>query len=226
MKPVVTYLALVNIPDRGALKIHSGAPPNTETVMNLFYHPGACSLASHIALAEAGMSYQLITINMEKRTGDGRDFMKINPKGFIPALELDDGTVLAESLAILVYIATQAGSLLPKDGLVRWKALEDTSFMATEIHGNFKPFWKNAPEAEKDKARVTLLKHFTTIADALGDSPFLEGDRMTIADPYLFVMLRWAATHGIDIPERLQAYSDRMKDVPSVAQALAEEGLA
>jgi len=168
-----------------------------ETVMNLFYHPGACSLASHIALVEAGMSYQLVTINREKRTGDGRDFMKINPKGFIPALEFDDGTVLAESLAILAYIAHQGGVLLSEDGLDRWKVLEVTSFMTTEIHGNFKPFWKNASQAEKDKARELLAKHFRTIVDELGDRPFLMGDRMTIADPYLFVMLRWAATHGI-----------------------------
>jgi glutathione S-transferase len=194
--------------------------------MNLFYHPGACSLASHIALIEAGMSYQLVTINMEKRTGDGRDFMKINPKGFIPALELDDGTVLAESLAILVYIAHRGRALLPEDGLVRWKAIEDTSFMATEIHGNFKPFWKNAPQTERDKGRQMLVKHFATIAQELGDRPFLVGDRMTIADPYLFVMLMWAARHGIEVPERFETYFARMKQIPSVARALAEEGLA
>jgi glutathione S-transferase len=120
-----------------------------------------------------------VTINMQKRTSDGRDFMKINPKGFVPALEFDDGTVLAESLAILVYIAHQAGALLPEDGLVRWKTLEATSFMTTEIHGNFKPFWKNAPQAEKGKARELLVKHFAIIAEALGNRPFLTGNRMT-----------------------------------------------
>ncbi len=91
--------------------------------MNLFYNPGACSLAVHIALAETAMSYKLVTINRDKQTADGRDFTKINPKGFIPALELDDGTVLAESLAILVYIAHRSGRLLPEDGPVRWQAL-------------------------------------------------------------------------------------------------------
>ncbi len=194
--------------------------------MNLFYHPGACSLASHIALIETGMSYQLVTINREKRTGDGRDFLKINPKGFVPALEFDDGTVLAESSAVLVYIAHQAGALLPEDGLVRWKTLEAISFMTTEIHGNFKPFWKNAPQAEKDKAREMLVRHFATLAEELGNSPFLTGDRMTIADPHLFVMLMGAAKHDIEISERLETYFARMKEVPSVARALAEEGLA
>jgi len=198
----------------------------TENIMNLFYNPGGCSLASHIAIVETGMPCQLVTVNREKRTSDGRDFMRINPKGFIPALELDDGTVLAESLAILAYIAHQAGALLPEDGFVRWKTLEATSFMTTEIHGNFKPFWKNAPQAEKDKAREMLVKHFTTTAEELGDRPFLTGDRMTIADPYLFVMLMWSAKHGIEMPGRLETYFARMKKVPSVAQALAEEGLA
>lgn len=194
--------------------------------MNLFYHPGACSLAVHIALVETGMSYQLVSITRDKRTSDGRDFMKINPKGFIPALERDDGTVLAEALAILVYIAHQAGTLLPEEGPVRWAALEATSFMTTEVHGNFKPFWKDATQPEKDNAREMLVKHFTTIAEQLGDRPFLLGDQMTIADPYLFVMLMWAAKHGIEVSDRLQTYFARMKQMPSVAQALAEEGLA
>lgn len=194
--------------------------------MNLFYHPGACSLASHIALVETGMPYRLVAIDREKRTSDGRDFMQINPKGFVPALELDDGTVLAESLAVLVYIADQARALLPEGGVVRWKTLEALSFMTTEIHGNFKPFWKNAPRAEADKAREMLVKHLTTIAEELRDRPFLIGDRMTIADPYLFVMLMWAAKHEIDVSDRLETYFARMKASPTVAQALTAEGLA
>ena len=83
--------------------------------MNLFYHPGACSLAVHIALAETGLAYQLVSISRDKRTSDGRDFLKINPKGFVPALELDDGRVLAEALAVLVYVAQRAGELLPEE---------------------------------------------------------------------------------------------------------------
>ena len=194
--------------------------------MNLFYNPGACSLAVHIALAETGMSYKLVSINRDKQTADGRDFTKINPKGFIPALELDDGTVLAESLAILVYIAHHSGKLLPEDGPVRWQALEATSFMTTEIHGNFKPFWKHAAQPEKDKAREMLVKHFAAIADELGGKPFLTGDQMTIADPYLYVMLTWAAKHGIEVSARFESYATQMKKMPSVARVLAEEGLA
>ncbi|WP_024509897.1 glutathione S-transferase N-terminal domain-containing protein [Bradyrhizobium sp. ARR65] len=195
--------------------------------MILYQHAGACSLADHIALIEAGLPYKLVSINRDKRTDDGRDFMAINPRGFVPTLELDDGTVLTENLAILAYIAHQSGTLLPAEGITRWRALEATSFMTTEIHGNFKPFFhSDATQAEKDKARQKLLKHFASLADQLGDKPFLLGEWMTIADPYLFVMLMWADRHGIEISERLRTYFARMKQLPSIAQALAEEGLA
>ena len=195
--------------------------------MILYHVAGACSLADHIALIEAGMPYKLVSVDRTKRTDDGRDFRAINPKGYVPALELDDGTVLTENLAILAYIAHQAGTLLPEDGLPRWRALEATSFMTTELHGNFKPFfYPDATQAEKDKARQNLVKHFATIAEQLGDRPFLVGDRMTIADPYLFVMLMWAAKNEIEVSSQLEAYFARMKQMPSVARALAEEGLA
>jgi glutathione S-transferase len=195
--------------------------------MNLFYHPGACSLAAHIALIEARMPYELVSITREKRTSDGRDFLKINPKGFIPALELDDGTVLSETFAILVYVAHQAGTLLPESGLIRWRALEATSFMTTEIHSNFKPFfYADATSAEKERARAKLLKHFALLDEQLGENSFLLGEQMTMADPYLFVMLLWAANKGLEVSERLSGYAARMKRVPSFAKALAEEGLA
>lgn len=196
--------------------------------MILYYHAGACSLADHIALVEAGLPYSLVSIDRDKRTDDGRDFLAINPRGFVPTLELDDGSVLTENLAILAYIAQQGGgALLPDDGLLRWRALEAVSFMTTEIHGNMKPFFHSDSTAEeKDKARQKLVKHFAALATQLGDNPFLLGDRMTIADPYLFVMLMWAAIHGIDLAAPLQAYHARLKQRPSIAQALAKEGLA
>lgn len=194
--------------------------------MILFYVPGACSLANHIALIEARIPYQLVTLDRDRRTSDGRDFRAINRKGYVPALELDDGTVLTENLAILAWTANEGGTLLPATGLDRWRALEATSFMTTELHGNFKPFfYPDSTDGEKAKARANLVRHFATLSDQLGERAFLLGERMTIADPYLFVMLMWAANHGIDVPARLAAYRDRMKTLPSVAQALAEEGL-
>jgi len=195
--------------------------------MILYYVPGACSLADHIALIEAGLPYQLTSIDRAKRTADGRDFLAINPKGYVPTLELDDGTLLTENLAILVYIAEQRGTLLPKQGIARFRALEATSFMTTEIHGNLKPFFRvDAGPEEKSRAQQQLLRHFALLAAQLGEQPFLLGDRLTIADPYLFWASRWAPIHGIALPERLRTYYARMLQLPSVRQALAEEGLS
>jgi glutathione S-transferase len=194
--------------------------------MNLIYFPGACSLADHIALIEAGLPYKLISINRDKQTDDGRDFVAINPKGYVPALELDDGTVLTENLAILCYIATQSGKLLPKYGMAHWRALEALSFMTSEIHGALAPFFKDLPATEKERSRQLLVKHFASVADQLDDKPYLLGEQMTIADPYLFWLLRAAPISGVELPKRLQVYFARMQEMPSVAQALAEEGLA
>src|SRR6185437_9560430 len=117
--------------------------------------------------------------------------------------------------------------LLPEDGVDRWRALEATSFMTTEFHGNFRPFFHHdATQAERAKARQLLVKHFATIAEQLGDGPFLVGDRMTIADPYLVVMLMWAGKNEIEVPKRLSGYLERMKTTPSVVRALADEGLS
>lgn len=195
--------------------------------MILYQVAGSCSLADHIALIEAGLSYELVSIDRNKRTSDGRDFLSINPKGYVPALELDDGTVLTENLAILVYIAHAREVLLPAEGTARWRALEATSFMTTELHGNFKPFfYPDATQVEKDRARQRLVKHFATLGAQLGERPFLTGERMTIADPYLFVMLMWAAKNEIEVPENLAAYFTRMKQRPAVSRALSEEGLS
>ena len=195
--------------------------------MILYYAPGGCSLADHIALIEAGLPYKLVKVGRDRRTEDGRDFSTINPKGYLPALELDDGTILTENLAVLAYIAHQAGALLPEGGVDRWRALEATSFMTTEFHPNFRPFFHlDATKAERAKARQLLVKHFSTIAGQLGDRPFLVCDRMTIADPYLVVMPMWAGKNEIEVLERLTGYRAQMKKMPSVARALAGEGLS
>jgi glutathione S-transferase len=194
--------------------------------MIIYYAPGACSLADHIALIEAGLPHKLVRVGRDKRTEDGRDFRAINPKGYTPALELDDGTILTENLAILAYIAELSGKLLPREGLARWRALEATEFMTTELHSNFRPFFHDAAPAAKDKAGQALTQRFATLAEQLGDKPFLVSDQMTIADTYLFVMLSWAALFKIETPERLSRYFARMKTAPSVERALAEEGLA
>lgn len=193
--------------------------------MILYYLPGACSLADHIALIEAGLPYRLVAVDRQKQTDDGRSFRAINPKGYVPALELDNGTVLTENVAILAWIADQSRALLPETGLTRWRALEALGFMATEIHGGMRPFFRK-DTVEAEKARPKLVSHFALLGNQLGDGLFLLGDQMTIADPYLFWTLKWAATFGVDLPERLHAYYARLKAWPSVAQALSEEGIA
>jgi len=116
--------------------------------------------------------------------------------------------------------------LLAKDGLEHWRTLEATAFMTTEIHRGFMPFFRDGTELEKEKAREYLFMRFGTLSEQLGEKPFLIGARMTIADCYLFVMLSWAAMLGVGVPAPLDDYRLRMKGVPSVAAALAAEGLA
>jgi glutathione S-transferase len=194
--------------------------------MNLFYYPAACSLADHIALLEAGLPHKIISIDHDRMTADGRDFRALNPKGYIPALELEDGSILTENPVILNYIAEKSGKLLPRDGVTRWRALEALAFMASEIHGSYQPFFRDFPEPEKERAREKLAKCFTILSDQLGDKPFLVGDEMTIADCYLFWVLMAAPKSGVDLPENLGALYTRLRARPSVAQALAEEGLS
>lgn len=194
--------------------------------MILYYAPGACSQASHIALIEAEIPHRLVKVGRDRRTDDGADFNLINSKGYTPALDLGDGTILTENLAILVYIAEKSGKLLAKDGVERWRALEATTFMTTEIHRHFIPFFRDGSAQEKEKAAQAMLMRFGTISEQLGDKAFLVGQQMTIADCYLFVMLSWAAMMGIVLPQRLSDHLTRMKGLPSVAKALGAEGLA
>ena len=201
-----------------------GSP--TETTMNLFYYPAACSLADHIALIEAGLPYKLLSINREKRTEEGRDFLLINPKGYIPTLEMNDGTILTENQIILAYIAEQSGKLVPDDSILRWRTFEALAFMSSEIHGSYNPFFRDFPEPEKERARVKLKKAFAILADQMGDKAFLVSNEMTIADCYLFWVLMAAPRSGIELPKNLRNCLDRMKAMPSVIQALAEEGLS
>ncbi|AEK60146.1 glutathione binding-like protein [Collimonas fungivorans] len=194
--------------------------------MILYYAPGACSQASHIALIEAEIPHRLVKVGRDRRTDDGADFNLINSKGYTPALDLGDGTILTENLAILVYIAEKSGKLLAKGGAERWRALEATTFMTTEIHRNFIPFFRGGTAQEKEKAAQTLLMRFGTISEQLGNKAFLVGEQMTIADCYLFVMLSWAAMMGVELPQPLSNHLTRMKSLPSVIKALSAEGLA
>lgn len=193
--------------------------------MKLYYAPGACSLADHIALEEAGLSYEIEKVDLKaKATETGQDFTQVNPKGYVPALQLDDGETLTENIAVLLYIADQAGTLAPPSGLPRYRTIETTAFVSTELHKNFKSFFNPAAsQAEKDEAAEILKKRFALMEQRLGDRAFIVGEDLTVADCYLFVMTQWAGKQGIDLPPHLAAYADRLKQRPAFARAIAAE---
>ena len=194
--------------------------------MKLYLSPGACSLADHIALHEAGLDYDRIKVDLKTgRTEDGRDYSQINPKGYVPAVEFDDGEILTENIAILSVAADKAPSLTPDGPFGRFRLLEMLAFISTEIHKAFKPLFKaDASEAEKAAARDILGKRFGYIAKAMkGD--YLFGARLSAADPYLFVMCLWAKKNGLPLPDPLRAFMARMEARPAVRLALVYEGL-
>jgi glutathione S-transferase len=192
--------------------------------MKLYYSPGACSLADHIALHEAALDFQWVKVDLKaKTTEDGRDYTKINPKGYVPALELDGGEVLTENIAVLDWVAHQAPALKPDGALGHSRQLEMLAFISTEIHKAFKPFFSGASDEDKAKAGEQIGKRLTFLADRLqGD--FLLG-KFGVADCYLFVMLTWAKKNGLSLPEPLPAYFDRIRARPAVKMAFEHEGL-
>ena len=194
--------------------------------MKLYYSPGACSLADHIALAEAGLGYELAKVDLRtKRTEDGSDFDAINPKGYVPALEMDDGSILTENVAILSYVSERS-ALMAQEGMARMRVLETTAYISGELHKNFKPFFNPAAaEADKDAAKAVLARRFGFLDEQIGEREFIVGDTFSIADCYLFVMMMWAGKQGVPLPEKLAALFDRLKQRASVQKALAEEGL-
>ena len=198
--------------------------------MKLYYTPGACSQAPHIALREAGASFDLVKVDLAaKRTESGADYRQINPKGAVPALELDDGSVLTENAAILQYIADQiGGDLMPKSGLRRYRLLEWLNFIATELHKGFAPLWNPAtPDAFKETTRKLIGTRFDYVQQQLAEEPYLTGESFTIADAYLFVILNWTRLHNIDLSRwpGLTRFAERVAERPAVQDALETEGL-
>lgn len=194
--------------------------------MILYFAPGACSLADHIALHEANLPFDRVKVDLKTHTTeDGRDFTTINPKGYVPALDLGGGEMLTENVAVLSWIADQAPALAPSGALGRHRLLETLAFISTEIHKSFKPFFTpDANDAEKAKAGEVITKRLRLVAGQMhGD--YLFGTNAGVADAYLFVMLMWAKKNALQIPAPLQAFFERMKARPAVQLALQHEGL-
>ncbi|MDH7794081.1 MULTISPECIES: glutathione binding-like protein [unclassified Beijerinckia] len=194
--------------------------------MKLYYSPGACSLADHIALQEAGLPFESERVDLKaKKTASGADYNAISPKGYVPALALDDGALLTENVAVLDYIAQQAPALGLEGPLGRTRLLEMLAFISSEVHKSFKPFFRNGSDEEKAQASEIINRRAKYIVDNMKGN-YLFGDKLSVADCYLFIITLWAEKVGVQLPEALQAFRDRMKARPAVQAVFKSEGLA
>ena len=200
--------------------------------MKLYYSPGACSLAPHIVLQELGLPYTAIKVDTNAKTFEGRgDYLKINSKGYVPAIELDDGQVLTEAAVILQYLADRKpeADLAPVAGTTeRYRFQEWLNFIATEIHKGFGPLWKpDSTEDEKERTRARLAVRFDWLAKQMEGRNFVAGQQFTAADAYLFTILNWCQWTGIDLAKWpvLKDYVTRIAARPQVREALKVEGL-
>lgn len=200
--------------------------------MKLYYAPGACSLASHIALHETGLPFEIDKyIPATKSTASGEDFMLVNPKGYVPTIRLDDGSILTEGAAVLQYIADRnpASGLAPKAGTMeRYRLQEWLTFIGTEIHKTFSPlFNKNVSLEAKNRAHELLAKRLGYVETQLANKPYLMGDTFTVADAYMFVVVRWSNRVGFELGQfpRINEYLAKISVRPTVLAAMKAEGL-
>lgn len=201
--------------------------------MKLYYAPGACSMAVHIVLREAGYPFEIERVDIRTgRTADGGPYVEINPKHYVPALALDSGAVLTEVVAILQYLADpkpELGLTLPPENPDRYRLLEWLNFIATEIHKTLGSLFNpKLPEGCREVPLSLFASRCDWLAGALGTGPFLMGERYTIADPYLFTVLNWTSVLGVDMDRwpTLKAFMDRIAARPAVQESLRAEGLA
>jgi glutathione S-transferase len=196
--------------------------------MKLYFSPGACSLHPHITLREAGVPFELVRVDLRAhKVHDGSDYYEVNPKGYIPALRLDDGSILTEGAVIDQYVADLKPEkhLLPPAGtMARVRVQEWLNFIASEIHKAFSPIF-GQDEAAKASARTRIEGRFDLVEKTLAKQPFLTGDTFTVADAYFFNMLRWTAFGNIDLGKwpGIKAFFARVEARPAVQEALAAE---
>ena len=198
--------------------------------MKLYYSPGACSLSPHIALHEAGLKFEaLVASTKTHQLADGTDYYTINPLGYVPLLELDDGTRLREGPAIVQYIADKApnAKLAPANGTMeRYQLQEWLNLITSELHKSFSPLFNPAmPEEAKTIYRDRINKTLGYLDGALAGKDYLMGSQFSVADGYLFTILRWAVGQKFDLPANLKTYFDRVADRPKVKEAMLAEGL-
>ena len=200
--------------------------------MKLYYSPGACSLASHIALSEAGVKFELVKAALQTHTlADGSDYYQITTKGQVPLLELDDGSRLSEGPAILQYIADHAPGtgLAPAAGTMeRYRLMEWLNFITSELHKGFSPLFNGKmPQEAKEIFAARLKDKFAYVDRQLEGKDYLMGKQFCVADAYLFTMTLWAEGRGIDLSgfANVEAFIARTKARPAVRDAMKAEGL-
>lgn len=200
--------------------------------MKLYYSPGVCSLSPHIVAREAGIALDMRKVNLKDKTFDGGgDYWKINGRGYVPSLELDDGGILTEGPAIVQYLADQKpeSGLAPRAGtLERYRLQEWLNFITAEIHKGFSPLFKpNTPDEYKKILKENLSARFDWLEEQLAGRQYLMGDTFTAADAYLFVVLRWTQPMQIDVSRwpGIKAFMERVGARPKVREALKAEGL-
>jgi glutathione S-transferase len=200
--------------------------------MKLYYSPAACSLSPHIALYEAGLTFDAILASTKThKLADGTDFYSINPLGYVPVLELDDGTRLLEGAAIVQYIADQVPEkkLAPANGSIeRYKLQSLLHFISTEIHKNFAPLFKpGLPPEVQQMAKDSIAGRLKWLDGELAGKQYLMGDTFTVADGYLFNVTNWAAFVKLDLSPfaNVMALRERVAARPAVQQAMKAEGL-
>lgn len=201
--------------------------------MKLYYAPGACSLSPHIVLLESGLPFSTEKVDLKtKKTASGADYRAINSKGAVPSLALDDGEILTEGSAVVQYIADQkphSGLAPPAGSFERYRLMEMLNYIAAEVHKSFGPLFNPAASADAKAAASTAIgTKLDWLTGQLGGKPYLLGETFTVADAYLFTVLRWTGRVGIDLARWpvLKAYQARVAERPKVREALEAEGLA
>jgi glutathione S-transferase len=200
--------------------------------MKLFYSPGACSLAPHIVAQEAGIPLTLERVDLAAKSTEAQaDFLAINPKGYVPALQLDDGTVLTEGVVVMQYLADQkpeAGLVPPNGTLPRYRLQEWLTYINSELHKSYSPLFNPAtPEQTRAERGEYLLRRYRLVEAHLATHPYLMGELFSIADAYLFVVTNWARIVKLDLGglPALLAFQQRVAARPAVQAALKAEGL-
>ena len=200
--------------------------------MKLYYSPGACSLSPHIALKEAGLPFDLVKVDLKaKKLADGSDYLAVNPKGQVPALDIDNAGLLTEGAVIVQAVADKAADkkLIPAQGTPeRYRAQEWLNFIGSELHKNFSPLFQPVlSDDTKAFFKNRLMGKFTYLNEALAGRDYLMGNAFTVPDAYLFTMLHWAERMGFDLSAltNLTAYKARIAARPKVQEALKAEGL-